>query len=175
MIMPSTWQIRSLSDMNYHEEIIEDGQTLEENALIKAEHIYTLFQTNCFSEDTGLEVDSLNNEPGVVTARYAGPQKNASDNMSLLLKNLEDKSDRGAQFRAIICLIYNDQKKLFEGICRGHIAHEPKGGMGFGYDPVFIPEGYKRTFAELGDKVKKELSHRTLAFRKMISWLQEQI
>lgn len=161
------FKFESLSDIGFTEDIIEDGPTLEANALIKARHIYRIYQKDVFSEDTGLEVISLNNDPGVYTARYAGPQKNHDDNMDLLLKNLVGKEDRSAQFRAIVALILDGKEYLFEGIIKGRIAMEKYGQGGFGYDPVFIPEGYDKTFAELGDDIKSQLSHRFLALTKM--------
>ena len=164
--------IKSLLDLNYMAEIIENGDTLEENALIKARTIYKEFDKNCFSEDTGLEVKVLDNAPGVRTARYAGPSKSAESNMNLLLKNLEPHQDRTARFRAIIALIYRDKEYLFEGITEGAIAKKKKGIKGFGYDPIFIPKGYTQSFAELGEEVKISLSHRSRAFEKMIDWLQ---
>lgn len=164
--------LKSLKDINITEDIPETGSTLEENALIKARYVAERFSTNVFSEDTGLEVDILYGNPGVYTARYGGPEKDAQQNMDLLLKNLEDKSDRAAQFRAVIALIIDGQEVLFEGIVRGSIALEKSGSEGFGYDPIFIPEGYEESFAELPDEVKLSMSHRTRALSKMINFLE---
>lgn len=161
------FNFKSLRDIGFTDDIVEDGPTLESNALIKARHIHRLYEKDVFAEDTGLEVTALNNDPGVFTARYAGPQKNHDDNMDLVLKNLEGKSDRSAQFRAIVALIIGEKEYLFEGLIKGHIAEEKYGHGGFGYDPVFIPEGYDKTFAELGDQIKSQLSHRFLALSKM--------
>jgi len=154
------------------EDIPETADTLEENALIKARYVAERLDGNVFSEDTGLEVDALQGDPGVLTARYAGPQKDANDNMDLLLQNLEDKDDRSAQFRAIIALIIDGQEVLFEGIVRGRIADKKAGVDGFGYDPIFIPEGYDKTFAELPDDIKISMSHRSRALGKMVEFLK---
>lgn len=162
----------SLTDIGVTEDIVEDGDTLEANALIKARYVYAREGKDVFSEDTGLEVDALGGDPGVITARYAGPQKDANDNMRLLLKNLEGKSTRSAQFRAVIALIIEGKEVLFEGIVRGSIATEISGKEGFGYDPIFIPEGHSHTFAELPDKVKLSMSHRTRALSKMTDFLR---
>ena len=165
------FELVNLVEVGITEDIVEDGDTLEENALIKARYVHSRLKINVFSEDTGLEVDALDGEPGVITARYAGPQKDAHDNMDLLIENLKDKSDRSAQFRAIIALIIDGQEVLFEGIVRGSIAKEKSGVEGFGYDPIFIPEGYDKTFAELPDEVKLGMSHRSRAVGKMVKFL----
>ncbi len=165
--------IKSLADIGFFEEIVEDGNTLEANALIKARHIHQRFNKNVFSEDTGLEVEALNGDPGVYTARYAGPHKSFSDNMDLLIKNLQNTSNRKARFRAIIALIVNDQEFLFEGICEGSIALTRSGVEGFGYDPIFIPKGHTISFAEMKSEEKIHMSHRTKAFLKMHKFLSE--
>lgn len=167
----SRFELVNLKDIGITEDIEETGDTLEANALIKARYVFERTNSNVFSEDTGLEVDALGGDPGVITARYAGPQKDAQDNMDLLLKNLEEKEDRSAQFRAIVALIIDGQEVLFEGIVRGRIAEEKSGTDGFGYDPIFIPEGHDRTFAELPDEIKLSMSHRTRAVNKMIEFL----
>jgi len=167
----SKYELSNLKDVGITEDIAETGDTLEENALIKARYVVDRLSTNVFSEDTGLEVDALQGAPGVITARYAGPQKDANDNMDLLLKNLEGQQDRSAQFRAIIALSIDGQEVLFEGIVRGRIATKKAGVDGFGYDPIFIPEGYDKTFAELPDEIKLGMSHRTRAVDKMIKFL----
>jgi len=171
----SKFNLRNLRDVNILEEIVEDGSTLEENALIKARYVYNKTNLNTFSEDTGLEVFALNDDPGVYTARYGGPQKDAHDNMNLLLKNLSVHEDRSAQFRACIALIYNGQEVLFEGIVKGSIAKSKSGKDGFGYDPIFIPEGYDKSFAELPDEVKLGMSHRTRALQKMFEFLEQTV
>lgn len=160
---------KSLKEINFLEDIEETGSTLEANALIKARHIYNLDNEYnfVFSEDTGLEVDALNGAPGVITARYAGTSKSFTNNMDLLLHNLSGFEDRSARFRAVIALILNEKEYLFEGIINGTIAKEKFGDGGFGYDPIFIPEGHTKTFAELGSHVKDQLSHRSKALQKM--------
>ncbi len=168
----SKFNLKNLKDVGILEEIIEDGTTLEENALIKARYVYNKTGSNVFSEDTGLEVLALGGDPGVYTARYGGRQKSAQDNMDLLLKNLVNHNDRSAQFRACIALIYNGREVLFEGIIKGTIAKEKSGHDGFGYDPIFIPEGYNKSFAELADEIKLDISHRTRAVRKMFEFLE---
>jgi len=171
VIDSSKFELVNLKDVGITEDIEETGDTLEANALIKARYVVERTKSNVFSEDTGLEVDALNGDPGVITARYAGPQKDAHDNMDLLIKNLEGVKDRSAQFRAIIALVIDGQEVLFEGIVRGKIAKEKSGVDGFGYDPIFIPEGYDKTFAELPDEIKLSMSHRTRAVNKMVTFL----
>ena len=168
----SKFNLKNLRDIGILEEIIEDGDTLEENALIKARYVYDKTGKDVFSEDTGLEVFALGGDPGVYTARYGGLQKNATDNMDLLLKNLSLHKDRRAQFRACIALIIEGKEVLFEGIVKGAIAMEKSGKDGFGYDPIFIPEGYDKTFAELPDSVKLGMSHRSRALKKMMEFLE---
>lgn len=167
----SMYSLKNLRDVGIFEDIAEDGDTLEANALIKARYVHQKTGKNVFSEDTGLEVDALGGEPGVYTARYGGPEKDAHANMDLLLKNLARHTDRKAQFRACIALIYEGQEVLFEGVVRGSIAIEKSGNEGFGYDPIFIPEGYDQSFAELPDTVKLSMSHRTRAVHKMFDFL----
>ena len=167
----SKFELVNLKDVGITEDIEETGDTLEANALIKARYVVEKTKSNVFSEDSGLEVDVLGGDPGVITARYAGPQKDANDNMDLLIKNLVGKVDRSAQFRAVIALIIDGQEVLFEGIVRGSIAKEKSGVDGFGYDPIFIPEGYNKTFAELPDEIKLGMSHRTRAVNKMVEFL----
>ncbi len=174
-ILGGAYSVKTLHDIGCHEEIPETAITLEGNAFIKARHVKLHYCLDCFSEDTGLEVAALLGAPGVLTARYAGEAKDPQANMALLLKNLEGKSDRSAQFRTVIALIQGEKVTLFEGICKGRIAEEPRGSKGFGYDPVFVPEGYDQTFAELGDEIKNEISHRARATRKLIDFLQRQV
>ena len=165
-------EIRSLDDIGFHEEIIEDGATLEANAQIKSQTIYEKTGSNVFSDDTGLEVYALDMEPGVKTARFAGEQKSAEDNMQLLLENLKGIQDRRARFRTAIVLIMDGEQHLFEGIVEGRIAEEKRGEGGFGYDPVFIPEEYDLSFAEMSLTMKNTMSHRFRAFEKMKQFLQ---
>lgn len=173
--VPGWIHLRCLADLGYSEDLPETGNTLRENALQKAMYAHKLFGGNVFAEDTGLEVHSLNDEPGVFSARYAGPQRNSIDNMNLLLKRLQqaEETDRAARFRTVIALIWEDQCHLFEGEVNGNITKNPKGNLGFGYDPVFQPlEGDGRTFAEMTILEKKEISHRGRAMEKLIQFLQ---
>jgi XTP/dITP diphosphohydrolase len=172
-IMPNGVEILSLEDIGCDEDIPETGDTLTENALQKARYVYSKFGMNCFADDTGLEVTALNNEPGVYSARYAGPEKDANANMDLLLNNLSDRSDRSARFRTCIALIIHGEESLFDGIVEGRIGTEKLGTEGFGYDPIFYPEASTRTFAEMTLNEKSEQSHRARAFKKMIEHLNE--
>jgi len=165
------YTLSNLKDIGITEDIAETGSTLEENALIKARYVQSRAEGIVFSEDTGLEVTALNGAPGVITARYGGPEKDAQQNMTKLLKELDQQADRSAQFRAVIALIIDGQEVLFEGIVRGRIASQMTGHEGFGYDPIFIPEGYDRSFAELPDEIKLGMSHRTRALSKMMTFL----
>lgn len=171
-LVGNKYKILSLNDINFKEEIIEIGYNLQENALIKARTIFNETGKNCFADDTGLLVKSLNNEPGVYSARYAGEQKNADDNMNLLLLNLNKKTDRQAKFTTIIALIMNGNEFIFEGELAGSIISEKKGSNGFGYDPIFKPNGYNNTLAQLDITEKNKISHRALAFKKMIDFLK---
>lgn len=154
-------------------DIPEPHDTLEANASEKSRTIHQLTQQNCFSEDTGLEVEALNGEPGVLSARYAGKDKNDSKNMDKLLKNLGDKVNRKARFRTVISLIIDSKEYLFEGVCKGSITKEPSGNKGFGYDPIFIPEGASKTFAEMDMEEKNTYSHRKEATDTLIAFLQQ--
>ncbi len=165
-ILGPGFEIKTLKDIGCLEEIEETESTLEGNALLKARYVKEKYGYDCFSEDTGLEVDALGGAPGVHTARYAGEDKSPEANIALLLKNLEGKSSRIARFRTIIALAFDGKETLLEGICEGRIALEKQGTGGFGYDPVFIPEGYDQSFAELGDAVKNRISHRAIATEK---------
>jgi XTP/dITP diphosphohydrolase len=164
-------QLVGLDQLGFNEEIYEDGLDLESNAQIKAMHIYGFFGKNCFADDTGLEVDALNGLPGVYSARYAGEHKSDKDNIELLLNKMKSKSNRKAQFRTVICLVLDGQKQLFEGVIEGEITDEPKGNAGFGYDSVFKPKGFDITFAEMDAYTKNAISHRFLAFRKLVNYL----
>ena len=164
-------KLKTLKDINCLEDIPETAATIQGNALLKAQYVKTHYGLNCFADDTGLEVPSLKNEPGVYSARYAGPQKNAEDNMALLLNNLKDVSDRSAQFKTVIALIIDKQEYLFEGICKGTIIKEKRGSKGFGYDPIFVPEGHQSTFAEMTLEEKALISHRGIATQKLINFL----
>lgn len=171
-ILGPGFDVKTLKDIGCHEDIPETADTLEGNARLKAQFVKDRFGFDCFSEDTGLEVTALGGVPGVHTARYAGEQKNPNDNMALLLQNLADQPDRRGQFRTVICLIFNGKEHLFEGICPGQIAREKRGTAGFGYDPVFVPDGFETTFAEMGDAVKNQISHRAKATQKLLDFLR---
>lgn len=166
------FEIITLKEAGIDIEIPEPHDTLEKNASEKSGAIFKLTQKDCFSEDSGLEVAELQGAPGVRSARYAGDVSNAADNNSLLLKNMQGILNREAQFKTVISLILDGEEIFFEGICKGSIAHEPSGENGFGYDPIFIPEGYNQTFAELGLPVKSTISHRKKAIAKMNEFLQ---
>lgn len=166
------FEIVTLDDLGFKGEIDEAGTTLSENSLIKAQYVHQLYGKNCIADDSGLEVFSLNMEPGVYSARYAGSQRNHDDNMNLLLQNLAKKKDRTAQFRTVITLILDGKISQFEGVVKGEIISEKVGNQGFGYDPIFIPEGYNRTFAEMTLDEKNNLSHRTRALQKMVEFFE---
>ncbi len=170
-ILGKDFKLLSLGDIGCHEEIPEPWPSLEENALAKARFVFQGFGLNCFSDDSGLEVSALGGKPGVESARYAGPEKNCRLNMQKLLQELEHEPNRYARFRAVIALILNGREHLFEGMVNGTIAYAPKGNRGFGYDPVFIPEGYSYSFGELPFGVKNTLSHRYRAIEKMRDFL----
>lgn len=170
-ILGSEVEVLSLADLGCTDEIPETATTLEGNALLKARYIYDKYGLDCFADDTGLEVRALGGAPGVYSARYAGSQCSAADNMDKLLKALEGQSDRTAAFRTVIALIEGGVEHLFEGTIGGAITTEPRGASGFGYDPVFCPEGYSGTFAELGSEVKNEISHRAVAVQRLTQHL----
>ncbi|MGN6533068.1 MAG: RdgB/HAM1 family non-canonical purine NTP pyrophosphatase [Ginsengibacter sp.] len=174
VILQEKFKILSLKEVGIEIDIPEPFDTLEENAKEKARVIYQLTNLNCFSEDTGLETESLNGEPGVKSARYAGESRSFQQNIDKLLSKLENKKDRRAQFRTVICLILNGKEKIFEGICKGIIIAERRGASGFGYDPVFIPDGAARTFAEMTMEEKNIFSHRKKAMEKLITFLKKQ-
>ncbi|MFN3755345.1 MAG: non-canonical purine NTP diphosphatase [Flavobacterium sp.] len=171
-LLPPFYEMVSLNEIGFSEEIPETAQTLEGNATIKAETIYHSTGMNCFADDTGLEVEALKGAPGVYSARYAGLQKNASDNIEKLLMEMGSIENRKAQFRTVICLIINGEKYLFEGKIVGQIEKEPRGEGGFGYDPIFTPDGFEKTFAEMNLEEKSKMSHRGIAFDKMIHFLK---
>ena len=173
-ILPD-FDIKGLSDIGIIEEIPETGSTLEENAYIKAKYLYDSTGQTSFSEDTGLEVDILGGQPGVHTARYAGEERNPQDNMAKLLLELVDKIDRSAQFRTVIAMVDDSGVRYFEGLVRGKIALQKSGKEGFGYDPVFIPDGFEETFAELSGEIKNQISHRARAVQKLVEFLSLRI
>ena len=163
--------LRRDTDIQCYDEIPETADTLEGNALQKARYIHTHFQTDCFADDTGLEVEALNGAPGVYSARYAGPGHDSEANMRKLLADLEGENNRKARFCTVIALILDGKEYLFEGIVNGRIIEEKKGSAGFGYDPIFVPDGYSQTFAELGDDIKNQISHRAMATHKLAEFL----
>lgn len=166
-------EILSLNDIDCHDEIPETADTLKGNALIKARHIYEKYGIDCFADDTGLEVDALGGEPGVYSARYAGDECDSEANMLKLLHNLTGKSNRKAQFRTVIALIINGEEILFNGIVKGTIPEEKMGNSGFGYDPIFIPEGFSESFAQMGSDMKNSISHRYRATEQLSNYLKE--
>lgn len=168
-------EILSLADIDCHADIPETADTLEGNARQKAMYVYTHYGMDCFADDTGLEVDALEGAPGVHSARYASEKGHDSQaNMEKLLREMEEKNDRKAQFRTIISLIKKGEEKQFEGVVRGEILRERKGNSGFGYDPVFRPEGYDKTFAELGNEIKNKISHRARAVAALCEYLSKE-
>ena len=174
-ILPPVIEIKSLRDINFKNEIYETSKTLQGNALIKARTIFNQFKRNCFADDTGLEVEVLNGDPGVLSARYAGNQNIAINNIKKLLRKLKNHDKRKAQFRTVIALIYDRNEYFFEGIIKGKIIREAKGNNGFGYDPIFQPENYFLSFAQLDKEEKNKISHRAQAFRKLINFLKGKI
>ena len=166
------FSIVTLEEIGCTDDIPETKETIADNSAQKAEYIWDNYGINCFSDDTGLEVHALSGEPGVYSARYAGPQRNADDNMNLLLDKLTTASDRSAQFKTVITLVIDGVYHQFEGIVSGQIIHEERGHEGFGYDPIFVPEDYSRTFAEMTMNEKAQLSHRAHAFKKLTEFLQ---
>jgi len=172
-ILGNQFKVLSLEDIGCHDDIPEKGQTLEDNALIKAQYVYNKYHVDCFADDTGLEVDALGGAPGVYSARYAGGAGHDSQaNMTKLLHELDNNNNRRARFRTVIALIINGKTKTFEGIVNGEIITQRRGGEGFGYDPIFQPEGYNKTFAELGTDIKNQISHRARAVQKLADHLK---
>ena len=166
-------EIISLSDIDCHEDIPETADTLEGNALQKARYIKEHFGYDCFADDTGLEVEALDNAPGVYSARYAGPGHDSEANMNKLLHEMENKENRKARFRTVIALILNGKEYLFEGVVNGTIINEKRGGSGFGYDPIFIPNTYSQTFTEMCNDIKNQISHRAEAVKKLTAFLSD--
>ncbi len=168
-------EILSLEDINCHADIPETADTLEGNALQKAQYVVDHYGMSCFADDTGLEVEALNGEPGIFSARYAGEGHDSEANMDKLLKNLGQNNNRKAQFRTVIALLEvkggKVQQHLFEGIVKGEIIRQRRGGAGFGYDPIFQPEGYTQTFAEMGNDAKNNISHRARAVKKLAEYV----
>jgi XTP/dITP diphosphohydrolase len=170
-IIGDQYKIISLKELDCDDEIPETEETLEGNALLKARYIHSKFNCNCFADDTGLEIEALNGEPGVYSARYAGEHCSFEDNIVKVLQKMEEKTNRNALFRTVIALIIDNTEYLFEGSIRGTIIKDRRGISGFGYDPIFIPEGYSETFAEMGNELKNQISHRALATQKLTQFL----
>lgn len=166
-------EVLSLNDIGCHDDIPETAGTLQGNALIKARYIYERYGVDCFADDTGLEVDALGGEPGVYSARYAGEECDPEANMKKLLHNLTGKTCRSAQFRTVIALIVDGEEKLFNGIVKGSITEEKRGDSGFGYDPIFIPEGFSESFAQMSSGLKNSISHRYRATQLLSDYLKE--
>lgn len=165
-------ELLSLSDINCNEDLPETQHTLEGNAMQKAEYVFNNYGLNCFADDTGLEIEALNNQPGVYSARYAGENCSSKDNMLKVLHRLDNESNRKAKFRTVIALIITGDKHLFEGECFGEIAKKRVGEKGFGYDPIFFPKGLEKTFAQMSKSAKGLISHRGLAAKKLVKFLQ---
>lgn len=172
LLLPASIQILSLEDIGCTEEIAETAATIEGNAQIKANYITEKYGYDCFADDSGLEVDALNGEPGVFSARYAGEPKNDENNIDKLLANLKNIENKKANFKTVICLNLNGEQHLFTGIINGQIINERIGSNGFGYDPIFVAEGYHKTFAELTLDEKANISHRGIAVKKLIEFLK---
>jgi XTP/dITP diphosphohydrolase len=172
-IFGKQFKLLSLKDINCIDEIPEDQATLEGNASQKAFYIFNKYGYNCFADDTGLEIEALNNEPGVYSARYAGEERSAEANMKKVLENLAKINNRKARFRTVISLVINGEEKQFEGIVDGEILKEKKGASGFGYDPIFQPEGFTVSFAEMGLSEKNKISHRGRAVQKLVQYFKE--
>lgn len=171
-ILEPEFTIISLSDLNCTDDIPETADTLQGNAILKATYIHEKFGLDCFADDTGLEIDALGGEPGVYSARYAGEENNSKNNMNKVLTLLGNNSDRKASFRTVIALILKGNTFLFDGRIDGDITLSPSGESGFGYDPIFVPEGYDKSFAQLSADEKNKISHRALAVNKLIDFLQ---
>jgi XTP/dITP diphosphohydrolase len=165
------FHLLSLKDINCFDDIPETADTLEGNAAIKAQYVWEKFGINCFADDTGLEVDALNGQPGVFSARYAGVDQDSEANLSKVLEVLTGNSNRKARFRTVICLIIEGKEYYFEGIVNGNLLSKRQGKEGFGYDPIFVPVGYDKTFAEMDMAVKNKISHRGIATEKLIAFL----
>jgi XTP/dITP diphosphohydrolase len=172
-VLGNAFELLIPEDVGIYEDVEETGILLEENASIKSSHLYKLTQLACFADDTGLEVQALNGQPGVHSARYAGYDRNNEANIDLLLANLSAHHDRSARFRTVISLIIEGKEYLFDGIVNGHILSERRGTNGFGYDAVFCPDGYDTSFAQMSMEEKNKISHRAKAFAKMVSFLKE--
>lgn len=170
-LIPSHIKLLSLKDIGCFEDVPETQPNIKSNAVQKAEYINLHYGFDCFADDTGLEVEALNGAPGVFSARYAGPQRNDNDNMSLLLENLKEKDNRNAQFKTVVALHLNNNLDTFTGICKGEITSSKQGDKGFGYDPIFKPNGYDNTFAQMDLKLKNSIGHRGKAVQQLVAFL----
>ena len=171
-ILASKYQVLNLKDIGCNEDIPETGNTFAENATLKSTYVVQNFQIDCFADDSGLEVEALNNEPGIYSARYSG-QRGDHQNMMFLLHKMEGIANRNARFKTVISLVHKGKNYLFEGVINGKIRLAPTGENGFGYDPIFEPNGYTQTFAEMSSAIKNEISHRALAMKKLIDFLKQ--
>jgi XTP/dITP diphosphohydrolase len=172
-IIPKNIQLGNLNELNFYDEITENEETIEGNATFKAEFIHSKFGVNVFADDTGLEVEVLNGKPGVHSARFAGIERNSNKNINKLLELLKNKKNRKARFKTIIVLIFKQQIYQFEGIVNGEILYKRKGKNGFGYDSIFKPKGFDKSFAELSIEIKNKISHRAIAMSKLIDFIKE--
>ena len=168
-LLPDTIELASLTDIGCHDDIPETAATIEGNALLKVKHVKDNYDLDCFADDTGLEVKALNKAPGVYSARYAGPDASAENNINMLLENMTGIQDRSARFKTIIALSFKGEDILFEGICQGSIISQKRGAKGFGYDPIFLPDGKNQTFAEMSLQEKSTIGHRGKAMQKLIT------
>lgn len=171
-ILSDRVEVLSLADINCHDDIPETADTLQGNAIMKAQYIYQKYGVDCFADDTGLEVEALNGAPGVYSARYAGDGHDSEANMNKLLQNLTGENNRRAQFRTVIALIIKGEEKTFDGIVKGEITEEKRGDSGFGYDPIFVPEGFSKSFAQMTNDEKNSISHRFRATEKLNDYLK---
>lgn len=172
-LLNNSIEILSLEDIGCFEDIPETSDTIEGNAIQKARYVYENYGYNCFADDTGLEIEALNGEPGIYSARYAGEQKNAEDNMNKVLDKLKGISNRKAQFKTVIALFLNDKEICFDGVAKGEMTNQKSGNEGFGYDPIFKPDGYEITFSEMDLELKNTISHRAKATIKLIDHLKQ--
>ena len=174
-ILSDNFKILGLIDLNFNDEIIESGKTLAQNADIKASYINKLYNIDCFADDTGLEIDSLNGEPGVYSARYAGDECSSEKNIEKVLNKLSNKKCRKAVFKTVICLVFSNEKYFFEGKVYGSISSKRMGKQGFGYDPIFVPNGFNKTFSQMSMDEKNKISHRAIAVEKLSKFLYSRV
>lgn len=172
-LLNNSLEILSLEDIQCFEDIPETSDTIEGNAIQKAQYVYENYGYNCFADDTGFEIEALNGEPGIYSARYAGEEKNPEMNMNKVLDKLKNVSNRNARFKTVIALIIDGKTTCFEGIVEGEIAHTKSGSEGFGYDPIFMPKGYNKTYSEMSLDIKNTMSHRAIATKKLIAFLKK--